>query len=162
MPAAASATAILDRITGGRTEKLMRFGSVSVVGIVITQVLLVLLHGILDMNATVANVLAVSLSAGPVFVLNKRWVWGKGGRSSFRREIVPFWGFTLLGLVLSTILVTVVDNYTDRTFPVLIANISGFGVVWVSKFLFLDSVVFAVTEEEEEAAAAEAADHDGE
>jgi hypothetical protein len=38
--------------------------------------------------------------------------------------------------------VAVVDHYTDRTWPVMLANIAGFGLVWVSKFLFLDAVVF--------------------
>ena len=66
-----------------------------------------------------------------------------------RREVLPFWAFTLLGLVLSTVLVTIVDNYTDRTWPVLLANIGGFGIVWVSKFLFLDSVVFGKSPEED-------------
>ena len=102
-----------------------------------------LLHGVWDINATLSNLIAVMVSAGPAFLLNKRWVWGLTGRSSFRREIVPFWAFTLLGLVVSTILVTIVDHYTDRTWPVLLANIAGFGLVWVSKFLFLDTVVFA-------------------
>lgn len=153
MAAASSATALLDRITGGRAEQLMRYGSVSIIGVVVTQSELVLLHGILDINATVSNLIAVMVSAGPAFLLNKRWVWNLKGRSSFRREIVPFWAFTLLGLVVSTILVTIVDHYSDRTWPVLLANIAGFGLVWVAKFLFLDSVVFA---------ALDVADGDGE
>jgi putative flippase GtrA len=135
-------TALLDRITGGRADKLVRFGMVSVVGVVITQVLLVVLHGLLDIDAIVSNVLAVSLSAVPVFLLNKRWVWGKAGRSHLRKEVLPFWGFTLLGLLLSTVLVAIADHISDRTWPVLLANISGFGIVWLAKFLFLDSVIW--------------------
>ncbi len=142
---------LLDRATGGRGDKLVRFGLASAVGVVLTQVLLVVLHGIMNTEAEVSNLLAVSLTSVPVFFLNKRWVWGKEGPAQMRREVVPFWGFTLLGLVLSTVLVIVVDNYTDRTWPVLVANISGFGLVWVAKFLFLDSVVFG--EPKEEAAA---------
>lgn len=154
MAAASSAAALLDRITGGRSEKLVRYGSVSVIGVVFTQSLLVLLHGVLDLDATLSNLIAVMVSVGPAFVLNKRWVWNLRGRSSFRSEIVPFWAFTLLGLVVSTILVAVVDHYTDRTWPVLAANITGFGLVWVSKFLFLDSVVFAALADAEADAAA--------
>src|SRR6185295_11502444 len=99
-------------------------------GVVLTQALLVLFHGILDIDATVSNVMAVMISAGPVYILNKRWVWGHDGPSSLRRHIVPFWLFTLLGLVISTLLVLLVDHYTDRTWPVMLANISGFGIVW--------------------------------
>jgi putative flippase GtrA len=145
----ASATALLDRLTGGRADKLVRFGTVSIVGIVLTQTILVLLYGVMNEGAVLANVLAVSLSAVPVFVLNKRWVWGQMGPARVRREILPFWGFTLLGLVLSTLLVSVVDDHTDQTWPVMAANIAGFGIVWIAKFLFLDSVVFGGAEDED-------------
>jgi putative flippase GtrA len=139
---APSPTALLDRITRGKADKLVRFGMVSVVGVVITQVLLILFHGILDIGAIVSNLVAVSLSSAPVFLLNKRWVWGKDGRSHFRKEVLPFWGFTLLGLLLSTVLVAIADHISNRTWPVLVANISGFGIVWLAKFLFLDSVIW--------------------
>ena len=71
-----------------------------------------------------------------------------------RREIVPFWLFTLLGLAISTVLVLIVDHYTDRTWPVMAANISGFGLVWVAKFVFLDSVIFGAAAERRLAEAA--------
>jgi putative flippase GtrA len=146
---ASSLTTLLDRLTGGRADKLVRFGTVSVVGIVLTQALLLVLHGVMNEAAELANVLAVSLSSMPVFMLNKRWVWGRGGPASVRRELLPFWGFTLLGLVLSTVLVSVVDDRTDHTWPVMLANIAGFGVVWLAKFLFLDAVVFGDADDED-------------
>ena len=138
---------LLDRLTGGRAEKLIRFGTVSAVGIVITQLMLLILHGVMNEGATVANVLAVSISAIPVFFLNKWWVWGRSGRAHLRREVLPFWGFTLLGLLLSTVLVAVVDDRTDKTWPVMLANIAGFGIVWLAKFLFLDQVVFGIVDD---------------
>ena len=140
----------LDTLTRGRAQKLVRYSGASVVGIILTQTLLVLMVGVENMDAELSNLIAVMLTAIPVFYLNKRWVWGKAGPAQMRREVLPFWGFTLLGLVVSTVLVTVVDNYTDRTWPVLLANIGGFGLVWVAKFLFLDAVVFGLVEEEGE------------
>ncbi len=134
--------ALLDRLTGGRGEKVVRFGLVSVVGIIITQALIFLFHGLLEADAEVANVLAVSLSSVPVFFLNKRWVWGQGGRAHLRREILPFWAFTLLGLVSSTGLVAIADHNSESTWLVMVANITGFGLVWVAKFFFLDAIVF--------------------
>lgn len=135
-------TALLDRVTRGKADKLLRFSMVSIVGVVITQVLLILCHGVLGIDALVSNVIAVTVSSAPVFVLNKRWVWGKGGRSHMRREVLPFWGFTLLGLVLSTVLVALANHWSDSTLLVMAANIGGFGLVWVSKFLFLDAIIF--------------------
>ena len=141
-------TQLLDRLTRGRADKLLRYGTASVVGVVLTQALLIFFHGIVNIDAEVSNVMAVMLTSIPVFHLNKRWVWGQEGPAEMKREVLPFWGFTLLGLVISTVLVTIVDNYTDRTWPVLLANIGGFGIVWVSKFLFLDAVVFGRAEED--------------
>jgi putative flippase GtrA len=87
-------------------------------------------------------VIAVSATTLPVFYLNKRWVWGKRGRAHWRREVLPFWGFTLLGLALSTLLVWIAQKVSDATLLVMAANIAGFGLVWLAKFFFLDAVIF--------------------
>jgi putative flippase GtrA len=137
---------LLDKITRGKADKLLRFGMVSVVGVALTQAMLVLFHGVWNVGALTSNLLAVSLSAIPVFLLNKRWVWGRGGRSHLRKEVLPFWLFTLLGLFLSTVLVVVADHISDRTWPVLLANLTGFGIVWLAKFLFLDAVIWGDAE----------------
>jgi putative flippase GtrA len=122
---------------------------VSVIGVTITQILLLLLHGMLEIDATIANVVAVSITAVPVFLLNKRWVWAADGRISFRREVLPFWVFTLAGLLLSTILVSLAAAWSDSTLLVMAANIAGFGILWVAKFLFLDQIMFGHSQRDE-------------
>jgi len=144
-----SPAAVLDRVTGGRGALALRYSMVSVIGVTITQAELVLFVGLLDLHPTWSNVAAVSLCSIPVFVLNKRWVWSRDGRIDLRREILPFWVFTLAGLVLSTILVAVVQRWSDATIFVMAANVAGFGVLWVAKFLFLDQVMFGHSEREE-------------
>ena len=37
----------------------------------------------------------------PAYQLNRRWTWGKRGRSHFRREIVPYWSMAFLGIAFS-------------------------------------------------------------
>lgn len=144
-----SPAAVLDRVTGGRGALAVKYSAVSVIGVTITQVLLVLYVGILDWHPVVANISAVSLTAVPVFFLNKRWVWSHDGRISFRREVLPFWMFTLAGLLLSTALVAFVHSLSDSQFLVMGANLAGFGVLWVAKFLFLDQVMFGRSELDE-------------
>lgn len=144
-----SPATVLDRVTGGRGDLAVRYSMVSVIGVTITQTLLVLFVGILDLDPTWSNVAAVSITAIPVFVLNKRWVWSRDGKISFRREVLPFWVFTLAGLLLSTIMVTIVKGVSDSTLLVMAANISGFGILWVAKFLFLDQVMFGHSEIDE-------------
>jgi putative flippase GtrA len=133
---------MLDRVTRGRGDRAIRYSMVSVVGVVSTQLVLIVCYAGLGMAAEAANVVAVSLTAAPAFFLNKHWVWGKRGRAHLRREVLPFWGFALAGLLLSTIAVAAVDEWTDSTLLVSAANIGAFGLLWVAKFLFLDGVLF--------------------
>jgi putative flippase GtrA len=145
-----SPTAVLDRVTGGRGLLAIKYSMVSVIGVTMTQVLLVLFVGILDYHPTWSNVVAVSLTSLPVFLLNKRWVWSHDGKISFRREILPFWVFTIAGLVLSTGLVSLAHRVSeDSTVLVMLASVGGFGILWVAKFLFLDQIMFGHSEKEE-------------
>ena len=141
--------AVLDRLTKGRGELAVRYSMVSVFGVVFTQLELVIFVGLLDLNPTKSNVAAVMICAIPSFLLNKRWVWNVDGKISVSREIVPFWVFTGAGLALSTGLVALADNVSDSTLLVMIASVSGFGILWVAKFLFLDQVMFGHSEKEE-------------
>ena len=82
-------------------------------------------------------------------MLNKYWVWGKRGRAHLRREVIPFWLFTVAGWILST-----ADGDPGRErhqtdaepdgnkLAVQAANIAGFGVLWILKYLFLDKIMF--------------------
>ncbi|MET0727877.1 MAG: GtrA family protein [Acidimicrobiales bacterium] len=142
-------SAVLDRVTGGRGELAVKYSMVSVVGVTLTQFMLAVFVGILDWDATWANVTAVMLCAVPVFLLNKRWVWSRDGKVSLHREILPFWVFTGAGLALSTGLVTLAERVSDATLLVMAANLAGFGVLWVAKFLFLDKVMFGQREIDE-------------
>jgi putative flippase GtrA len=122
---------------------------VSVFGVIFTQAELLIFVALLDRDPTWSNVIAVSICAVPVFFLNKRWVWSHDGKVSFRREILPFWVFTLAGLLLSTGLVAVAERSSDSTLLIMAASVGGFGILWVAKFLFLDKVMFGHSEVEE-------------
>jgi putative flippase GtrA len=141
--------AVLDRITGGRGALAIKYSMVSVVGVVLTQTMLAVFVGLMGRNPTASNVTAVMICAVPVFMLNKRWVWSADGKVSFRREILPFWIFTAAGLALSTGLVAVAERVSDSTLLVMAASLSGFGILWVAKFLFLDQVMFGRPELDE-------------
>jgi hypothetical protein len=66
-----------------------------------------------------------------------------------RREVLPFWLFTVAGWIMSTLAVYLVVNATKtpadphgNKLAVQLANIAGFGVLWVLKYLFLDKIMF--------------------
>ena len=127
----------------------LKYSAVSMVNVAVGQGLLVLFTGF-HLGPTTSNILAVCLSAVPAYYMNRAWVWGKKGKSHFRKEILPFWGFALLGLLLSSITVTVASAAVGyepgiegwrRLVPNL-ANMFAFGILWVAKFFVLDAMIF--------------------
>jgi putative flippase GtrA len=131
----------------------LKYSAVSAINVAIGQGLLIVL-GIFLHNAWVANILAVSISAVPAYYLTRAWVWGKSGKSHLYKEVLPFWGFALAGLVLSTVSVALATKWlgisgvprseltTIEKLVPNIANMAAFGVLWVVKFFVLDAYMF--------------------
>jgi putative flippase GtrA len=122
--------------------KALKYSAVSVIGVLITQSLILAFHGPMGLSPTVTNLLAVSIASVPAYFLNRAWVWGKRGRNDLRREVLPFWGFNLFGLALSTVVVAIVANWWSNPLAVNVANIGAFGLIWVAKYLVLDTMLF--------------------
>ena len=78
-----------------------------------------------------------------MFNLNRHWVWGKNpGDHSVSREVGPFWIMTILGFVISSIIVWSVSQFTDRLPLILLAQMASFGLLWLLKFAFLEKVIW--------------------
>ena len=64
---------------------------------------------------------------------------------------MPFWVLSFAGLVLSTLAVALTDSWLHgahlgepmRTFVIVAAHLSGFGLLWVAQFVLLERVLFA-------------------
>ena len=145
-----SALMALARTDAGR--RAIRYTATSAIGVVTTQLVLAILQFVIELKPLQANFAAVTIVSIPMFMLNKYWVWGKRGRAHMRREVIPFWLFTVAGWVLSTLAVAWVVNLTKdpdvahlehgNRIAVQAASLSGFGVLWVLKYLFLDKIMF--------------------
>lgn len=130
--------------------KLIKYSAVSVVGVAITQILIVILHAGMGVSSVWTNIWAIGLSALPAYFLNRAWVWGKHGKSHVTKEIIPFWAFAFAGLVLSTIIVALITGNpapgqkasAGETVRIMIGNIAGFGLLWIARFLVLDRLLF--------------------
>jgi len=128
------------------------FGSLCVSGVTTTLSLTILAVLIRFDIATpsMANVFAAIVCIGPQFALNRRWVWKSGGRGHWRREVMPFWGYSLISLVLSTVAVARAGQWADsiaaspdqRTIITIGANLLTYGTLWMGQFLLLDKVLF--------------------
>ena len=86
----------------------------------------------------------------PSYHLNRRWTWGRHDVSDPWREVAPFWLLSFAGLVLSTLAVGVTDSWAAHmqlaapvhTAALLVAHLSGFGILWGVQFVLLDRVLF--------------------
>jgi len=124
--------------------KLYKYASVSIISTVISQVTLLLTFGVFHLMSEVpANVLANVVATPPSYYLNRKWVWGKGGKSHLWREVVPFWVLSFLGLALSSLAVWGAGSFARdhnlshaaTSLLVNMANLVSFGLLWIVKFV---------------------------
>jgi putative flippase GtrA len=133
---------VIARIKAIDHRKVLRYSAVSFIAVPMTQIILIVFQYGLGWNGLEANFAAVAITVVPVYVLNRYWVWGKRDKNNFLTEILPFWGMTLLGLIISTICVAYADSHFESPLAVNVANAFGFGLVWVLKFAVLDRLMF--------------------
>jgi putative flippase GtrA len=147
-PAAAAANAAPAQGVVGYVLTLVRTKGLKYIGVSVVNVLLgggllvVLQHW---MDAVEANIVAVCISAIPAYYMNRAWVWGKRGKSHWKKEVLPFWLFTGAGLVMSTLFIHVAEDHFDRTatsgkLAILFVQLFAFGVLWVIRFFVLDKL----------------------
>jgi putative flippase GtrA len=133
-----------------RLRQLLRYFAVSCVATGLSQTILATLVATRATSPATANVIATLAGVVPSFELNRRWVWGKRGRRSVAKEVVPFTVLSLSGLGLSTLAVWATSRWVDahhvatawRTLSVQTANLTAFGLVWIAQFVILDRVLF--------------------
>jgi putative flippase GtrA len=130
------------------TARAARCLTVSLITTIVSTTTLVTLAVGVGVAAALSNVVAVALGTALSYVLNRRWVWRRTGRSSVAREITPFWVMNLIGLLVSTVAVHVVANATStwpaarRAIALPAANLATWGVLWVVQFVVLDRLIF--------------------
>lgn len=131
-------------------RKTLRFAAVSVVAIVVSQIAIAVTYGGFRMSKTAAQSIAVLVSTIPSYELNRRWVWGRNGKSSKSREIAPFWIISVVQFVLSLIAVNFLGGWMEghvsshllRTLGLQAIVLLVYGVMWVGKFVFFNRVLF--------------------
>lgn len=144
------ASAVLDRARTPTGRKAFRYAVVSVVSVAVNQVVLFGLFALAHWTARAANFGAFVAGGIPSYILNRRWTWGKTGRSHFLKEVVPYWALAFAGLGVSTVAVGLAEGWahdvaTSRVVQGMIVNaasIAAFGVLWVGKFVIFNKVIF--------------------
>ena len=137
--------------------KVVKYTAVSAISALTSLVVLTLVYGVLQLWSAVISTLFANVVAGvPSYLLNRRWVWGKSGRSHWWREILPFWVMSLTGIGFALFTATMAKDFAAahhlhhlaKTVLVVGANIAAFGILWLLKFLILNRLFAQIAEAE--------------
>ena len=151
-------TRVRNIITWSRSHqgrKLIRFTSVSAVSTVVSILTISFVYGLRIIHGEVEATLFGNLvGAVPSYTLNRRWTWGKTGRSHLRKEVLPFAvmsalgiGFSMVGGAYAKHLVhTHHWSHLLNTGIVDAANLVSFAVFWLLKLVVFNRI-FRIDEE---------------
>ena len=137
--------------------KLVKYTTVSAISALTSICVLTLVYGVLQLWSAVISTLFANIVAGvPSYILNRRWVWGKSGRSHWWREVLPFWVMSLTGIGFALFTATLAKDFAAahgfqhlaKTVLVVGANIAAFGIVWLLKFLVLNRLFAQIADAE--------------
>jgi putative flippase GtrA len=125
-------------------KKIIRYTMVSVVSTAVSLGTLGIVFGLLHLWSEVPSAIFANVVATPPsYYLNRRWAWGKSGKSHLFKEVVPFWVASFVGLALSTWAAAMARDFSNshhfhhlgHTVIVLGGNLGAYGVLWILKFL---------------------------
>ena len=125
-------------------KKVIRYTMVSVISTVASFGVLGIVYGLHIITGEIeATVFANVVATIPSYFLNRMWVWGKGGRSHWMKEIVPFWVMSAFGIVVSIGGAAVARHigkthhltHIQQTALLLVANLVSFGLFWILKYM---------------------------
>jgi putative flippase GtrA len=126
-------------------QKLLKYSTASAVGVVVGQAVLIGCLNVIGWTAVPSNLVSVSFGAIPNYLINRRWTWHQTGKNRLWGEVVPFWVMSALGMLASLWAVAYAeDRWPDNTLAIALAQLSGFGVLWLAKFLVLDKLMWKI------------------
>jgi putative flippase GtrA len=128
-------------------RKLFRYSMVSVISTAVSLIVIALVYGVFKIWTEVpSTIFGNAVATFPSYWLNRKWAWGKHGRSHFWKEVTPFWLMSALGIAFSVIGASLARHYghtlklghLEQTVLVLAANVISFAVFWVVKLLIFN------------------------
>ena len=146
-------------------RKQLRYAAVSIVFVPLGQILIQLFgafvfktefpDGSSDVNWVAASIASAAVLTVPNFFANKYLVWKNTSKENLHTQVVVFWVAAMLGVGLATLLTYLVDIAIEghgiwEKVAVFLAQLTGFGIVWLARYVVLDRWLFKVTHDGEE------------
>lgn len=141
-------------------RKQLRYAGISVVFVPLGQVLIQILAVVAfttevrrgggitkETNWVAASVASAAILTIPNFFANKYLVWRETSKDNLRTQMIVFWVAAMLGVTLATGLTYLVDamissHGTIEKVAVFFAQLAGFGIVWLGRYVILDKWIF--------------------
>jgi putative flippase GtrA len=142
---------VLPPLAQSRLARLFtRFAAGTVVSTACSQLMFVLLFGVLDASATVSGAAAFLAGAVPNFLIHRFWTWRRSGPVGMRRELLPYLAvITFSGMVAIGITTGVdhlfggnINDHVVRTAVITVVFSLSYLPLFVLKFVLLDRLVF--------------------
>jgi len=150
-----SPSGLLEHARSPEGRKQLRYLGVSLVFVPLGQVLIQII-GLMGESYVAASIISAAILTLPNFFANKHFVWRVQSRENLRTQVVVFWVGAMLGVTLATGFTYLVQRWTEHqpnlvtAVAVFFAQLAGFGLVWVARYLILDRWLFKVTHHGEE------------
>lgn len=146
-----------DLLVSHQFRKLLRYSAVSLVFVPLGQAFVYLFHQGFGINEVVAVLLTSAMLTPPNYLANKNYVWRHKAKDNMRTEITVFWVAAVLGTGFASGFVFLAgqvfpeaDGKLSHNIAIFFAQLVGFGIVWVARFIFLDKLIFKATHHEGE------------
>ncbi len=160
-----SPSSVLAHAKSPEGRKQLRYAGVSVVFVPLGQILIQVLGalvftstnagGVKETNWVAASIASAAILTIPNFFANKMLVWKNTSRDNLRTQVIVFWIAAMLGVTFATGLTFVVDWMIEshgwiEKVAVFFAQLAGFGIVWLGRYIILDRWIFKVIHHGEE------------
>ncbi len=151
--------ALYDWLHTHEGRKIFRYSMVSVISTAVSLFVIAIVYGALHLWSEVPSTIFGNLVATfPSYWLNRKWAWGKHGRSHLLKEVVPFWTLAGIGIAFSIVGAALARHvaikynldHFETTVVVLLANVMSFAIFWVAKLLLFNKLFKIELEEFDE------------
>lgn len=159
-----SPSALLEHAKTDEGRKQLRYAGVSVVFVPLGQIVIQVLGALVfytrtaqggkEINWVAASIASAAILTVPNFFANKYVVWKETSKENIRVQAIVFWVAAMLGVTFATVLTFIVDAMIDghgwlEKVAVFFAQLTGFGIVWLGRYVILDRWIFKVIQGED-------------
>ena len=121
------------------------------------QVLVQTLRWVFDVHEVLAVLISACVLTLPNYLANKYIVWRDKSKDNRATEVTVFWLAAVLGTAFAMGFVYLAGKIVPEdkgellhAAAIFIAQLLGYGIVWVARYVFLDRLIFKATHHGEE------------